>query len=62
MHAGRPDPGPAVGPSLRTFLVVWAGQLVTTLMAAVGSAHPRIRHLETEIPDQITAGSPAEVA
>jgi DHA3 family macrolide efflux protein-like MFS transporter len=38
------------------FLLAGAG---TTLMAATGWAHPRIRHLETEIPDQITAGPTA---
>ena len=27
--------------------------VATMLMAAIGWLHPRIRHLETEIPDQI---------
>ena len=35
MHAGKPDPGPAAGPSLRTFLVVWAGQLVSVTGTAL---------------------------
>jgi hypothetical protein len=39
------------------FLLSGAG---TTLMAATGWALPRIRHLETEIPDQITAGPTAD--
>ena len=29
MQAGRPEPGAAGAPSMRTFLVVWAGQLVS---------------------------------
>ena len=34
------------------FMFLLAG-VGTTLMAAIGWLHPRIRHLETEIPDQI---------
>jgi DHA3 family macrolide efflux protein-like MFS transporter len=48
MHAGQPDPGPAAGPSVRTFLVVWAGQLVSvTGTALTGFALQVWIYLET---------------
>lgn len=35
MQAGRPDPGPTAAPSMRTFLLVWAGQLVSVTGTAL---------------------------
>lgn len=35
MQAGQPDPGAAGAPSMRTFLVVWAGQLVSVTGTAL---------------------------